>query len=374
MDIFLIGDTQVTLTSDLPVALPSSGFLWLDATHDEVAANPEAWRASVQRVTGTHIYDLHLLDVVNLAHPSYFDATRDYEMVVFRKLALGSRPETPAETAADIKRRKIPPALNKLATQPVSFLLMDHALVTVRAPHSRTIEAARQRLLDFKSRPDGATHSSRPPTSPEELALRLLNSMVDQYLELRQPLTAQLDRWQRALLDPRRPFKDWLALLDARIELRKLDHLCEEQHDALQELRDHFVDVQDSRSGSAEGSRSKDLLLVRIHDVMEHITRVLNHARRLEASLESAVQIHFSAMAHRTSEIMRTLTVITALFMPLTLITGIFGMNFVEMPLLKQADGFWITIGAMAVIVIGLLLYFRRKRYLEEDRHVDERR
>jgi magnesium transporter len=197
--------------------------------------------------------------------------------------------------------------------------------------------------------------------------------MVDQYLELRQPLTAQLDRWQRALLDPRRPFKDWLALLDARIALRKLDHLCEEQHDALQELRDHFVDRQDARTGPDEGSRSKDLLLVRIHDVMEHITRVLNHARRLESSLESAVQIHFSAMAHRTSEIMRTLTVITALFMPLTLITGIFGMNFIDMPLLKQPEGFWIAMGAMVVIVVGLLIYFRRKRYLE-DRIMDERR
>lgn len=373
MDIFLIDDTHVTLTTEIGVTAPARGFLWLDATHEEVAANPDAWRTNVERVTGTHIYDLHLLDVVNLAHPSYFDATRDYEMVVFRKLALGAQPEPVSDTATDAIGRKIPPALSKLVTQPVSFLLMDHALVTVRAPLSRTIEAARQRLLDYKSRPDGPTHGSRPPTSPEELALRLLNAMVDQYLELRQPLTAQLDRWQRALLDPRRPFKDWLALLDARIALRKLDHLCEEQHDALQELRDHFVDRQDARTDHAESSRSKDLLLVRIHDVMEHITRVLNHARRLESSLESAVQIHFSAMAHRTSEIMRTLTVITALFMPLTLITGIFGMNFIDMPLLKQPDGFWISIGAMVVIVVGLLIYFRRKRYLE-DRIMDERR
>jgi Mg2+ and Co2+ transporter CorA len=99
---------------------------------------------------------------------------------------------------------------------------------------------------------------------------------------------------------------------------------------------------------------------------MEHISRVLNHARRLEASLESAVQIHFSAMAHRTSEIMRTLTVITALFMPLTLITGIFGMNFEVMPLLKDKMGFWITMGAMLLIVVVLLLVFRRQRYLED--------
>src|SRR3990167_8685539 len=98
-------------------------------------------------------------------------------------------------------------------------------------------------------------------------------------------------------------------------------------------------------------NRAHDLLLVRINDVIEHIARVLSHVRRLESSIESAVQIHFSIMAHRTSEIMRTLTVITALFMPLTLITGVFGMNFVEMPLLKNPIGFWISMGGMATVV-----------------------
>jgi Mg2+ and Co2+ transporter CorA len=368
MDIFLISDHQVTLNAALPEALPANGFLWLDVTHEEVAANPAAWRDAVERATGIHIYDPHLTDAVNLKHPSYFDSTQDYEMVVFRKLALAAGTAETAEMdadktaqAGDIKR-KIPPALTKLATQPVTFLLMDHALVTVHAADSRTINAARNRLLEYKHRQDGNSHTSRPPTSPKELMLRLLNAMVDQYLDLRQPLTAQIDRWQRALLNPRRPFNDWIALLDARIELRKLDLLCEEQHDALQELRDHFVDAY----GGSDDSRTRDLLLVRINDVIEHITRVLNHARRLESSIESAVQIHFSAMAHRTSEIMRTLTVLTAIFMPLTVITGIFGMNFVEIPLLKDKAGFWITMALMAIIVVVMLFFFRRKRYLQD--------
>jgi Mg2+ and Co2+ transporter CorA len=62
---------------------------------------------------------------------------------------------------------------------------------------------------------------------------------------------------------------------------------------------------------------------------------------------------------------MRTLTVITALFMPLTLITGIFGMNFEVMPLLKNAFGFWLTMGSMALIIVVMLVFFQRRRYLE---------
>jgi magnesium transporter len=362
MDIFHLSSSQALHLSDMPTSLPASGFLWIDATHEEVAADTTAWRDTIERTTGVHIYDPHLTDATNLAHPSYFDSTQDYAMVVFRKLALdGGNNEPAAEEPAGVKR-KIPPALTRLVTRPVTFLLLDRTLITVHAAGSRTIEATRTRLLEYRNRREGSNHLGRPPATPEELMLRLLNAMVDQYLALRQPLTGQIDRWQRALLNPRSPFNDWVALLDARIELRKLDQLCEGQHDAMQELRDHLVDNHDVD----DNNRTKDLLLVRVHDVMEHIARVLNHARRLESTLESAVQIHFSAMAHRTSEIMRTLTVITALFMPLTLITGIFGMNFIDMPLLKDKTGFWITMGMMAAIVVVLLFFFRRKRYLDE--------
>lgn len=358
MDIFHFDENQVLLNSS---DLHSHGFLWLDATHDEVAIDPEKWRDEVARVTGTALYDLHLRDALNLTHPSYFDATQEYEMVVFRNLALHGETTSVVETSG--ARKKIPAVLNKLLTLPVSFFLVGNALISVRSAKSQSIEAMRARLLNYKPKADNNSHSSRLPTSPEDLMLRLLNAMVDQYLELRQPLTQQLDRWQHALLDPRKPFNNWLALLDSRIELRKLDHLCEEQHDALQELRDHFVDTHYGKTG--DNGRSKDMLLVRTNDVIEHIGRVLNHARRLEGSLESAVQIHFAAMAHRTSEIMRTLTVITALFMPLTLITGIFGMNFVQMPMLNNTQGFWIVMGAMLGLVVLLLIYFRSRRYLD---------
>ncbi|RJG07306.1 magnesium transporter [Noviherbaspirillum cavernae] len=363
MDIFHINNTQVTFTTDVPQEMPAQGFAWLDATHDEVGADPAAWSTAVERATGIHLYDLHLKDATNMAHPSYFDSTQEYAMVVFRKLVLTADADNPGANDDTRIKRKIPPALSKLTTEPVTFLLTERAVVTVHASRSRTIEAMRNRLLELRQKPNG-----RPPASPAELMLRLLNAMVDQYLELRRPLTTQIDRWQRALLNPRRPFKDWTALLEARIELNKLDHLCEGQHDALQELRDYLVDSDDGE----DSGRTKDMLLVRVNDVMEHISRVLNHARRLETSLESAVQIHFSATAHRTNDIMRTLTVITALFMPLTLLTGIFGMNFDYMPLLKDDTGFWVTIGAMLLIVIGMLLFFRSKRYLEDHRHNDD--
>ncbi|WP_316151738.1 magnesium transporter CorA family protein [Cupriavidus sp. BIC8F] len=372
-------------------------FVWADFSTEEVTAAPDAWRESVRQLAGAPILDLHLTDATNAAHPSYFDTTNAYDMVIFRKLtfetsravaeaepqdpAAGTAKPPAAETSARQKRYPpgFLPALARIDTQPVTFFMFDTVLVTVRSGQSRTIDQVRQRLLELCQAPrpqatpvrgngQALLHGVRPPSRPEDLMLRLLNAMVDRYLELRAPLTRQLDRWQRALLNSRRSFSSWEGLLDARIQLRKLEHLSEEQRDALQEFRDSLLDNRyssDQPGGAANAPGRDEVLLVRINDVMEHIQRVLAHARRLEDSIESAVQIHFSAVAHRTNRTMRTLTLITALFMPLTLITGVFGMNFDRMPWLREPDGFWWSIGLMGAVALGLAALWALGRRLE---------
>ena len=110
--------------------------------------------------------------------------------------------------------------------------------------------------------------------------------------------------------------------------------------------------------------REHEILKVRSRDVLEHIDRVVHHVRRLEQSIETAVQIHFNAQSNRTNESMRTLTSVTAIFLPLNLIAAIFGMNFDVIPLLHTSTGFWWTLGSMALIATTLAWVFWRKRYL----------
>ena len=78
--------------------------------------------------------------------------------------------------------------------------------------------------------------------------------------------------------------------------------------------------------------------------------------------------MHFSAQSNRTNAIMRTLTVLTAIFMPLNLVTGFFGMNFEGLPLIHSAVGFWVIFGAMLVLGLSLSVFFWRKRYLGSSR------
>ncbi|HEY0879200.1 MAG TPA: magnesium transporter CorA family protein, partial [Zeimonas sp.] len=314
-------------------ALPDSGFVWCDCIYPD----GPVWTAPVQRLTGLRVLDEHLRDAENLNHPSFFDSTNDYEMIVFRGLAM----RVDALDAEDVIHVK---------TRPVVFFLFPRVLVTVRAPDSRLMASVRTRLM-------AAAGRARLPSQPEELMLRILNAMVDRYLELRQPLAAQFDRWQRQLLDTRRAFNDWYSLLEARREARRLEDLCEEQLDALQEWRDERLERDD-------GAGLSDVLLVRTSDVVGHIHRVRSHAQRLESSLENAVQLHFSATAYRTNEIVRALTAITAVFMPLTLITGIFGMNFEHIPWLHSQAGFWWTIAAMFALGLLMLVFLRAREVL----------
>jgi magnesium transporter len=342
-----------------PAALPADGYVWLDALHEEVLVDQEALPAVVERLTGVRLFDLHLQDALNPQHPSFFDSTNDYQMLVFRKLTTGEAPPLEEKRGPLADQRRL---LQEIITRPITFFLLDRMLVTVRQGPSKSIDTVRQRMLDARR---AATEASAPdrsrlPVRAGELMLRMLNVMVDRYLELREPLSDRLDRWQRDLLDPRRPFSNWSALLEARMELRKLENLCEGQYDALTEMRDEYLE-QTPASVS-------DAYMVRLSDVMEHIQRVLQHTRRLESSIESAVQLHFSANAHQANNVVRKLTAIAAIFAPLTLITGIFGMNFHHMPLLDDIDGFWLTAGTMAGVAGIMLLYFWTRRILERPR------
>jgi magnesium/cobalt transport protein CorA len=312
------GKAASPLASD--AGLPGEGFAWLDLHHDEVAG----LQAEVLRLTGVHLFDVHVADAKNTAHPSSFDSTDTYEIVVFRGLS-------PASTTDEI------------LTRPTTFLNFERLLVTVRPTDSRSVAQVKSRFVN---------QPGKAPQSPDDLMQRLLSAMVDHYLDLRQPLAERLDNMQRQLLDPRKPFHDWAKLLDSRRQIRVLQNLSEEQRDAIQEWRDYRI---------ADLSQAMN---ARFTDIVEHIERVLNHARTIESQAESAVQLYFAAMSHRTTDIMRLLTLITAIFMPLTLITGIFGMNFEFIPGLHGPYGFWISLAAMACVVVGMVAYFRHKRWL----------
>lgn len=81
------------------------------------------------------------------------------------------------------------------------------------------------------------------------------------------------------------------------------------------------------------------------------------------SSLESASNFYFSEQSRKMNEIMKTLTIISAIFIPLTFIVGVYGMNFDYMPELREKNGYFIVMGAMFLLVIALIIYFKKRRW-----------
>ncbi len=96
-------------------------------------------------------------------------------------------------------------------------------------------------------------------------------------------------------------------------------------------------------------------------DVHDHLLRISDMAEGYRDLVSGLFEIHFSVTANKTNEVMKFLALISATMLPLTLLTGIYGMNFDHMPLLHASNGYFITLGIMALIFACLIFYFWRK-------------
>ncbi|MGH8460319.1 MAG: magnesium transporter CorA family protein [Stenotrophobium sp.] len=299
--------------------LPQSGLIWIDILREEA----QNWACTVEPMAGCAIEAQHVADSLNPDHPSFFDGTADYDMLVFQ--GLGPRDDTfPLETRTAV------------------FFLLDRMLVSVRGNESVSFGLVHQKLADGRL---------KPPGSILKLTHLVLDAMVDRFLRVREPMDRRFTALQDELLAPHGSVDDWRTLLDERRVARQLEALCDDQLEALDAWR---------RNTRTDWSSTEE---IRIRDLIEHIDRVEAHAGAQGRDIEAAVQLHFAALTHRTNEIMKVFTVAAVVFMPLTLLTGIWGMNFEYMPELHFHYAYFVALGSL-VVLGGLMLYiFKRKGY-----------
>jgi magnesium transporter len=352
---------SVPLPGPFKPLLPGSGFYWLAVAQASLPAGLPELQQLAQQLGGAPLLDLHVTDLQSMQHPSNYDYTSVYDLVIFRRLQWVGKVGTEPVAAANI--------FQQIATQAVSFVVYDQLLISV---HPDGCEVARGMLSRFQDNETTLVNSVsgvrglpspnrfRFPSNSADLMLRMIDAMVDAYLAIRKDLTAGLEVWLSELLKPNPKVRDWTGLMAARNELQALEDICDEQHEALREWLASYA--QPNAPGT--GTEAHDTVVARARDLIEHIQRVVQHVRRLEASAETSVQIYFGAQSHRANNIMKTLTALTAVFLPLNLITGFFGMNFEFLPLIHQPSGLWWAMGFMTLVAIVLVVVFWRKRYL----------
>lgn len=295
------------------------GYYWLDVERSELD-----WYEKASPWLGLKLHERHLMDTFSISHPPYYDSTLSYDLLVVRTLC----PECPLEAPT---------------TQPVALVLTPGFIVSVRPPGNPIFMDLQQRLMQ-KER--------KQPSNVGMLLYLMLDQVTDGLMARRDQLTELLSGWQDRLLDKNDKFNDWQALMRLRSYLRRMEVITESQLDAIDTWRDETaISLTDS-------------LPVRFNDLQEHLRRVYNHAIVLQQDIDALTQIYFSAGTQRTNEILQFLAVISAIFLPLNLLAGVFGMNFKHMPLLDAVYGPWLAGAIMVSVIIGLVYLFKLRKWI----------
>jgi magnesium transporter len=99
-------------------------------------------------------------------------------------------------------------------------------------------------------------------------------------------------------------------------------------------------------------------------DLYDHVMQVLDTIDSYRELVASLADVHLSTISNRMNSVMKTLTIFSAVFMPLTFIVGVYGMNFDHMPELKWHYGYFYVWGLMVVVTVGMIFYFKSKKWM----------
>jgi magnesium transporter len=228
-------------------------------------------------------------------------------------------------------------------TRDIDFFLGRNYLVTVHDGHSRSIA----RLKDICNQ-----HEHVLAEGPAALLHRIVDMMVDNYRPEIDALEEQIDELEETAVFGHRPHlvRQILAL---KRDLASLRRVVLPQRDAVGRLaRREFPQINDE-------------ITYRFRDVYDHFVRMSEEAILFQDRITSILEAHLASISNRLNIVMKVLTVISTIFLPLTVLTGMWGMN-IPLPMLPGSDTaqFWWVAAMMAAIAAAMLIVFWWKRWM----------
>jgi magnesium transporter len=190
----------------------------------------------------------------------------------------------------------------------------------------------------------------KPITQMDTLLYGILDAVLDDYNLVFDEWSTHVDKIEEELLDSND--KSHMKLLQS---FKKQLFLV---YRSISPLRDVL-----SRIAHNEIEFMSDVIALYHRDILDHLIQVLDEVDLYRETLNTMVEVYLSSVSNRTNDIMRVLTIISTVFIPLTFIVGLYGMNFDYMPELKQPYGYPIVIVVMIAITVGLIAYFKRKNW-----------
>ena len=225
----------------------------------------------------------------------------------------------------------------------VSVVLAEHVVLLFQEQPGDIFDGIRQRILTGK----GVIRSK----GADFLVYRLIDTVVDQYFITAEHIAQRIEKLEMEIM--REPNAMHMTrLLKIKKQLLRLRR-------SIVPLRDNVSLLERSQHRFIHRST-----LPYIRDVGDHIKEVIEMLDMYRETVTSLIDLYMTSTNNQMSQVMKVLTVITSIFIPLSFIAGVYGMNFEYMPELQQKYGYFWLWGVMALITIAMLLFFRRKKWL----------
>jgi magnesium transporter len=274
---------------------------------------------------GAHfqLHPLLLEDVLNTNHRPKMEEFEDSIFITLKMLGVSKNNDA-------------------IISEQVSFVLTRNWVISFQELKGDIFDGLRERIKEAKGnvRYKGVDY----------LLYRLIDTIVDNYFFVTEYLSEKIEVLEeKVLIHPER---------DTLVEIQRLKKQLIDLRKVVSPLRDTI------------GTLHKDTDLIKeetrryLRDVYEHIIQVNESIDSQRDLLASIMDLYLSGVSNKMNQVMQLLTIISTIFIPLTFIAGIYGMNFAFMPELQYKYGYFIVWGIMLIIFALMIYFFRRKKWL----------
>jgi magnesium transporter len=275
---------------------------------------------------GTH-FNIHPLtqeDIVNTGQRPKVENFEDYIYIVIKMLKFN-------ETTGHI------------TSEQVSLILGSHYLLSFQETEGDVFNSVRERIRK------GRLHIRRSGT--DYLAYALIDAVVDHYFLMLEKMGEKIEHFEEQL-----PLQPTPEILQAIYDLKRELVYFRKQ---VWPIRDVLNTWQ-----KAESSIIEEANKVFIRDVYDHTIQVIDTIDSFRDIITGVMDLYLSTVSNKMNEVMKVLTIMATIFIPLTFIAGIYGMNFKYMPELEWKWSYPVLWIVLIAIFLGMMFYFKRKKWL----------
>ena len=272
-------------------------------------------------------YDLHPLvleDIVNTTQRPKIDEYDNYLFVVLKMLYYDKN--------------------ENIVIEQVSFVLGKNYVITFQESEGDVFGAIRERLRHSNGRIRGL--------KSDYLMYALIDAVVDNYFSIIETLGNKIEDLETELFEGN-------ARENINIEVQQLKREILKVRRAIFPLREII-----NRIEKGEHSLIYKRTITYYRDVYDHLIQVSENIDIYREMIWSLMDMYMTTISNKMNEVMKVLTIMSSIFIPLTFLAGIYGMNFKYIPELEYRYGYFVLLGVMLVLFIGLLFYFKRKKWL----------